>query len=169
MKSSLYFISVSIGGGFLDDGGLGSLGRGTITDKGLVGSTVVGLADGINNVVCTTFGPNFLKILLKNHTCPREAIAPTKCETWPEFCKLYNSAPPCIQDCLSASAIDIEVKLNGLVGGHDRLGKCCCRRDLDQVSTNILINANLLILILIFYSVIPHVESFKSKHRVRGR
>lgn len=113
-------------------GGLSKLSYGTLTDVG--GTTLVDLSNGINNVVCTKFGPNFLKILLKNHTCSSEAIAPTKCGTWPEFCKLYNNAPPCIQDCLSTSAIDIEMKLNGLVGGHERLGKCCCKRDLVQVS-----------------------------------
>lgn len=93
-------------------GGFGNLLYGTFTDVG--GTTLVGLSDGIDNVVCTTFGPN-------------------------------------------TSAIDIEIKLNGLMNGYNRLGKCCCSTNLDQVSTELFKNCTEsidIVNLFLFFSII---------------
>lgn len=106
-------------------GELGNLVYGPLRDVGVVGNAVTSISNGVNDVICTAFGPNFLKVLLHSHTCPSGVFLPNIFNSWPKFCEYFTTATPHIQKCLTTSAFTMAVKLKRILNGYERLGECC--------------------------------------------
>lgn len=116
---------MSKAGNFIS-GGQGDFNYANLPDIGVVGHALNDGADGINEAICATLGPDFLKVRLQqSHTCPNGVFPPTIFNSWTNFCKYYNNATPNIKECLSPSAIYLSGNLKGIANIYGRLGKCC--------------------------------------------
>lgn len=131
----------------ISSGGFGALAQGTFEDVGVGDLTVTGLASVINYFTCDRLGPEFLKILSQQKGCSSGVFVPSDFESWPEFCKKFNSVAPDIRKCTSPTAINIALKIPGVMDGYLRLGQCCGTSEVSICNhkTNILIEANLFI------------------------
>lgn len=96
---------------------------------GAVGHIVNNAADVVNNVICTTLGPNFLQIFVNHHECSNGIFTPSIFHSWPNFCQYFNAAPPNIRKCLFSTAVEYKGRLMGISDGYIRVGKCCCTNE----------------------------------------
>lgn len=99
--------------------GLGDLVNGHLKDAGL------GVPLTLSHVICTTFGPNLLQVLLDQDGCSSGIFTPTIFDSWPDFCKMFNDLPPRQRKCFSPAVVDVRLKLIGISDGYQYIGKCC--------------------------------------------
>lgn len=92
---------------------------------GLLGSVYNGLTGDVNKVACTFMGPNFMSVLYNKNKCRSGLFLPTIFNSYKDFCKYYNQAPPCAKECLTDAVVDVKLYFKGIIGGTEIIGKCC--------------------------------------------
>lgn len=99
----------------------------TVSNYGLVGKLFNNVGNDINDVVCRLLGPNFLQVLLNYNGCPNGVRLPYELRSYAEFCAFYNGACQSTKKCLTERAVQIQIKLKGIVDYHMLIGRCCAR------------------------------------------
>lgn len=99
--------------------------RGGLPGGGLGNELVDGLTGGVNNLLCTLVGPDFLRVVLTKNRCPSGVILPNLFKSYKCYCHFYNRQPPNIKKCLSDAAARVDIGLDGIIKLDLLLGICC--------------------------------------------
>lgn len=99
---------------------------GGIRNSGLVGDAISGVENGLGNgLVCSVFGPNFLKIILDSNDCPKEMLQPNAFQSRESFCPFYKHASAYLKKCLTVAAAKIKINIPGIITFGENIGTCC--------------------------------------------
>lgn len=96
-----------------------------MTDRGIVGRSLIDISDDANCGLCTTLGPNFLRLMWTYHHCPEGSYEPHMFESYKIYCDCYKNASPTLKNCLATSVVDTRINEKGLIDIIARVGQCC--------------------------------------------
>lgn len=99
------------------------------TKPGIADPLLDGLFDGINQLFCSSLGPNFLNLYSQQNRCCKESYKARVCNTFETFCEWLVNGGPELQNCVYKSVdngvMNGDINVNGIIDIRGHIGRCC--------------------------------------------